>query len=222
MTVHERPGIRRTAGYLVVVAGLLLMAAGLTGAVTDDARPVEGAARIGTAAPVRVFAEPVIPATPLPAPPTRATPKRPERVPGLPTAVSVPGQVKAPVVAVGVRGDRSLMLPPVGQVGWWTGGSVPGQVGTTVLAAHLDDDQGRVGVFAGIGQLPASSRIVIETIAGTASYRVSSVQTYRKTSLPKSLFSRVGPARLVMITCGGSYVPGRGYSDNIVVTAVPA
>jgi hypothetical protein len=55
----------------------------------------------------------------------------------------------------------------------------------------------------------------------TTAYRVTSVRTYAKRRLPLSLFSRNGPARLVLVTCGGPFDRSTGhYPLNVVVTAV--
>jgi sortase (surface protein transpeptidase) len=114
------------------------------------------------------------------------------------------------------------MLPSAELVGWWIGGRQPGDpTGAAVLAGHLDDDQGRVGALATIGSLRRNDPLIVRTMTGTVHYHVVSVQTYSKTQLPRSLFAAAGPARLVLITCGGDYTPGQGYADNVVVTALP-
>jgi sortase (surface protein transpeptidase) len=115
------------------------------------------------------------------------------------------------------------MLPSAELVGWWIGGRQPGDpTGAAVLAGHLDDDQGRVGALATIGSLRRNDPLIVRTMTGTVHYHVVSVQTYSKTQLPRSLFAAAGPARLVLITCGGDYTPGQGYAENVVVTAQPA
>ena len=44
---------------------------------------------------------------------------------------------------------------------------------------------------------------------------------YRKDALPADIYSLKGRARLVLVTCGGPFIPSKGhYRDNIVVTAV--
>jgi sortase (surface protein transpeptidase) len=114
------------------------------------------------------------------------------------------------------------MLPSADLVGWWTGGRQPGDpTGAVVLAGHLDDDQGRLGALATIGSLRRNAPVIVRTMTGTVHYHVVSLQTYSKTQLPHSLFAAAGPPRLVLITCGGEYIPGQGYADNLVVTALP-
>jgi hypothetical protein len=54
-------------------------------------------------------------------------------------------------------------------------------------------------------------------------YRVVGKQTIVKQRLPvERLFARDGAPRLVLITCGGPFVPElSSYRDNLVVVAVP-
>jgi sortase family protein len=217
MRIGQLASGRGAVGLSVTLIGLVLIAIGVTVAIAD--RTPRTGTGASTPVPVRTFAEPSPSPRAVVSRVAQARPQTPALIANPPTAVSVPGHRTAPVVAVGVRADHSLMLPPVGQVGWWAGGSTPDGPGSTVLAAHLDDDQGRLGVFAEIGLLSRGSRVVLDLTSGRKTYQVTSVQTYSKSSLPKSLFARTGWPRLVMITCGGTYHPDRGYSDNIVTIA---
>jgi sortase (surface protein transpeptidase) len=69
----------------------------------------------------------------------------------------------------------------------------------------------------------AGARIELATADGrTFTYKVVSVRSYLKTELPTDVWSRRGPARLVLVTCGGPFDKAAGhYRDNIVLTAVP-
>ena len=43
-----------------------------------------------------------------------------------------------------------------------------------------------------------------------------------KTELPAELFSRAGPPRIALITCGGAFnTTTRHYQDNVIVVAAP-
>jgi Sortase domain len=209
--------VRRWTGYAIVVAGLALISAGAVSAFYDD--PAERGAAAGPP-PVHIFAPLAVPSSPVRVPvPAPAASAGLDAYTQLPVALVLPGRTAVPVVAVAVRADRSLLLPAIDEVGWWSGGGQPGQSGTVVLAGHLDDDSGRLGALAVAGSLRPGERVTVNTLAGASVYRVTAVQQYRKTQLPRTLFARTGPRRLVMITCGGDYTPGRGYADNIVVTA---
>ena len=59
-------------------------------------------------------------------------------------------------------------------------------------------------------------------------WHVTSVREVVKSALPQDIFTKSGPRRLVVVTCGGALEPIPGshgefsYDDNIIVTAVPA
>jgi hypothetical protein len=67
------------------------------------------------------------------------------------------------------------------------------------------------------------SRVSIATASGgPLTYRVVGRRTYAKQALPSEVFATSGPARLVLITCGGPFnTVTHHYRDNIVVYAVP-
>jgi hypothetical protein len=51
---------------------------------------------------------------------------------------------------------------------------------------------------------------------------VSRDQVDKQTLPVDRLFAREGPPRLVLVTCGGEFVPERGgYESNVVVVAEP-
>jgi sortase (surface protein transpeptidase) len=67
-------------------------------------------------------------------------------------------------------------------------------------------------------------RVTVTTVDGDdVAYRVVGKETIVKQRLPvERLFARDGLPRLVLITCGGPFVPElSSYRDNLVVVAVP-
>jgi LPXTG-site transpeptidase (sortase) family protein len=134
--------------------------------------------------------------------------------------------VSAPVVPVGVRPDGSMAIPKdVQQVGWYRFGPQPGDpAGVTVLAGHVDSKaQGRGAMFR-MRELDSGDTIEVRAADGTVlTYRVVSKETIVKKRLPtERLFARDGPPRLVLITCGGPFLPAlSSYRDNLVVVAEP-
>jgi hypothetical protein len=215
MSSRQRPA-RHWAGYALIIAGLVsaMMSGALRLSDHSASVSVPPIQRI-----VHTFGPMIQPAPSPTGPAQRPT----GHSGGVPTSITFRQGASAAVVAVGIRADRSLMLPSADLVGWWIGGRQPGYpTGATVLAGHLDDDQGRLGALATIGSLRRNDPIIVRTMTGTIHYQVVSVLTYSKTQLPPSLFAAAGPPRLVLITCGGDYTPGQGYADNVVVTAQPA
>ena len=56
----------------------------------------------------------------------------------------------------------------------------------------------------------------------TYRYEVAALRSIAKAGLPDALFRRGGPHQLVVITCGGAYIPeAGGYQENLFVVAVP-
>lgn len=144
----------------------------------------------------------------------------------VPASLVAPGLFTAPVDPVAALPDGQLMIPSdVQRIGWWSAGSAPGDTtGSVVIVGHLDTPEGGLGVFYHLLNLTAGQRLVVKDASGGSHvYRVTSRQQIRRSALPHSLFDRSGPARLVLITCGGTYdrVHHR-YDDNTIVEATPA
>jgi sortase (surface protein transpeptidase) len=132
--------------------------------------------------------------------------------------------VDAAVVRVGLDGDGLMQIPPPADAGWYEPGPSPGEAGSAVLAAHIDFN-GQRGAFFDIRSLPVGAEVVV---LGEGGERRAFTVTARE-QLPKAeidlrrYFTRDGPPRLTLITCGGAFDRGGGrYQDNIVVTASPA
>ncbi len=64
---------------------------------------------------------------------------------------------------------------------------------------------------------------VDDAAGGTTTWQVVARQVFSKQSVPLAdLFTRTGPPRLVLITCGGPFLADiRSYEDNVVVVAEP-
>jgi hypothetical protein len=145
---------------------------------------------------------------------------RPQRI-AIPTI-----GVDAEVVAVGLEDDGTMEIPAdVTTVGWFEPGVRPGQPGTAVLAGHVDSRTQGPGAFFALRDLDVDDVVVTTAEDGQPQrWRVVTRTRFAKDQLPiDELFTREGDPRLVLITCGGSFdATARSYSDNIVVSAVPA
>ncbi|MGY1635314.1 sortase domain-bontaining protein [Geodermatophilus sp. SYSU D00742] len=163
----------------------------------------------------------------LPAVTTRVAAPTAESAAPPPVALAVPSAgIEAPVDAVGVDDDGQMALPgDVDRVGWYRFGPAPGAGGSAVLAGHVDDVEQGLGVLAPLRDTAAGAEVLVTDAAGTVSrWRVVSRDTVEKEALALDrLFTRDGPSRLVLVTCGGPFVPElRSYRDNVVVVAEPA
>jgi len=76
----------------------------------------------------------------------------------VPVRLRVPAlAIDAEIIPVGVTAVGDYEVPPASQVGWYRFGSVPGEAGSAVLAAHIAWD-GVDGVFRHLADLPVSTR----------------------------------------------------------------
>ncbi len=134
-------------------------------------------------------------------------------------------EVTAPVDAVGVARDRQMRLPgDPRRLGWYRFGPSPGSGrGSAVLAGHVDSQAYGVGPLVRLGELRPGDVVDVRLATGRwHRFRVDSIQTFERRSLPDSVFTRTGPERLRLVTCTGTYLPDAGgYQENLVVTAVP-
>ncbi|PRY65470.1 sortase family protein [Glaciihabitans tibetensis] len=144
-----------------------------------------------------------------------------------PTRVSVGSLgVDVPVVAVGLDGAGAMALPPDPAIaGWYEHGPAPASTaGATVIAAHVDSLVYGLGPFAALADATAGTEIVVTDAAGTArTFAVSTIETTGKSDVAwASVFDRTGPARLVLVTCGGEFdYSSRHYLSNVIIVATP-
>jgi hypothetical protein len=145
-----------------------------------------------------------------------------------PTRLVIPDVgVDAPVDPVGVTRNGLLQLPDdVDHIGWYRFGPAPGQPqGSAVLAGHVDSWNQGLGALSRLRSIEPGQPIAVTDAAGQLTrWRVVTRQLVVKRQLPlRELFTRSGPPRLVLLTCGGPFDERlRSYRDNLVVVAAPA
>lgn len=208
----------------LIVTGIVLVCVGVVWVVMSGAAPPESRPDVATTA---VAERPEV-AVPIPA--GRAGTAHPERSPFPPSAVTFADadrRDRAPVDRVRTNPDGSLDLPAdPSRMGWWTGGSEVGApYGSVVMAGHLDSREFGLGFSALMSELDVGERVVLSDDDQTLAYVVTRRYLQPRASVAglADLFSDRSDARLVMITCGGTYDHAAGaYSDNLVVEAVPA
>jgi hypothetical protein len=142
---------------------------------------------------------------------------------GRPVYLSIPAiGVHTRLIRLGLTAQGTLQVPASTSVaGWYTGGPRPGQVGSAVIAGHIDSYLGP-GVFFRLRLLRPGDRVYVRHAGGT----LAVFDVYAEHSYPKDHFptQRVyGPApdpELRLITCGGVFDPAAGsYLSNVVVYA---
>ncbi len=140
--------------------------------------------------------------------------------PAEPLRISIPGAgVAAPVDSVRVR-DGALRVPAVGRAGWFEGGPRPGEVGRAVIIGHLDTRSGPA-LFARVPDLEPGTPVSVTDRGGEIHrYRVTRAAQVAKARFPtREVYGRADAPVLVLVTCGGKFVAGSGYTDNILVYA---
>lgn len=216
---------------VTVASGGVLLAAIVTGVVLlrgdDSSSPLATGGTITTTTslaelPTTTASVPVsVSGPPATNPPVRVTSMAPLR----PTRLVVPAlRVDAPVIRLGLQPDGTLEVPAAAhEVGWWSGGVMPGAVGPAVLAGHVNLGD-RSGVFARLGELVAGDRIEVAADDGTAvAYVVTRTERHPKGAFPTDEVYGMTPGpELRLITCGGDFDRSSGhYEDNIIAFAIP-
>ena len=140
--------------------------------------------------------------------------------PAPPRGISVPAAgVKTKVEAVGLR-DGAIVVPAVGRAGWYSAGPRPGENGRAVVVGHLDTRRGP-GLFARIAGLRRGAAIAVTDSNGKVHrFKVVGGAQVEKARFPtESVYGGGRRPVLVLVTCGGPYVEGRGYRDNVLLYA---
>lgn len=138
-----------------------------------------------------------------------------------PTKVQIPVLgVTSPIMELDLKSDGAMEVPPGAYpVGWFTGGSRPGDLGPAIFAGHVDW-AGERGAFYGLHELRAGDEVVVDRADGTqAVFVVRRVERYAKDDFPTDeVYGDLDHPGLRLITCGGVYNPSTGdYADNVVV-----
>lgn len=140
--------------------------------------------------------------------------------PAVPVHISIPSaDVNTAVDAVGAP-DGPISVPSIGLAGWWKGGPRPGERGRAVIIGHLDTARGP-GLFAKVPGLQPHTLIDVTDRRGAVHrYRVVGRAQVRKDRFPTSeVYGGGRTPVLVLVTCGGPYIQGKGYRDNVLIYA---
>jgi sortase (surface protein transpeptidase) len=143
--------------------------------------------------------------------------------PSPPVRVQIPAiGVSSSLVRLGLNADGTMQVPGDYQVaGWFTGGPQPGQLGPAVIAGHVDSQTGPA-VFYRLRDLRPGDEIrVVRADRRVVRFRVDSLASYPKQSLPDAeVYGATTAPVLRLITCAGTFDRARrSYRENLVVSA---
>lgn len=139
-----------------------------------------------------------------------------------PVALEIPsiGLKSSNFVDLEVEEDGTLEVPAsADEVGFYTGGRTPGELGPAVLGAHVDSEKGP-GIFYNLGAVKPGAKIHIAREDGSrVTFVVDKVAVYPKDDFPTEAVYRgdVVRAEIRLVTCGGTFDRVKHYLDNVVV-----
>jgi hypothetical protein len=129
----------------------------------------------------------------------------------MPVSVEIPAiGVHSVLLRLGVKPDGTMQVPPVHRrpdtAAWYKYSVTPGQIGTSVIEGHVDNDQGPA-VFFRLGALRPGDLVNVRLADGiTAVFRITGVRLYPKSGFPaKTVYRATRFAGLRLITCGGAF-----------------
>jgi sortase A len=128
--------------------------------------------------------------------------------------------VNAPIQNVGLAADGSMDVPknPF-DTGWYELGPRPGEIGSAVIAGHVNSPTGATAVFTNLDDLVIGDTIIVDNGKVTLSFRVREIRTYPADADATSVFmSTDGKAHLNLVTCSGSWnTKTDQYTERLVV-----
>lgn len=142
-----------------------------------------------------------------------------------PKTLSVPSlDIESRVEFVGTTYSGAMAIPQgIQNVGWYKYGTIPGNIGNSVFAGHVDNALGTNGVFSDLDKIQRGEEIEITNIDGDIyTYIVDDMETVSWTDAPnEKIFLGDGEnAGIVLITCTGDWDKvSDTYSERLVVYA---
>ncbi len=191
-------------GLLTIVGGTVGLTQ-LTGHPGDVARPLAKP----SSAPHGTFA----------APPVARSAKQVAR----PVALTIPAiAVHTPLERLGRTPQGTLQVPAsTTEAGWYSGSPRPGEIGSSIIAGHIDSTQGP-GVFFRLRLLRPGDLVYVRRSDRTlVVFRVYAERMYPKSGFPtERVYGPTPDAELHLISCGGVFDQASGsYLSNVVVYA---
>jgi sortase (surface protein transpeptidase) len=215
---------RSLLATLAATLGLVLVAIAAFGLLTRDDRSDAGASHAEPTHRIEFDIRPEPAARPTTTTTTTAPPvtSAPKPIP-LPVSVSIPSVgIGSPLIPLGLNPDNTLEVPKDFAVaGWYTGRPVPGELGPSIIAGHVDSKRGPA-VFYHLGDVqPGASVDVARSDGSVARFTVVAKEEHDKDAFPTDhVYGPTDSPELRLITCGGTFDRSIGhYNDNIIVFA---
>lgn len=128
-------------------------------------------------------------------------------------------KVSAPVKAMGLDGKKMAVPDNYTEVGWYKYGTEPGEKGSAVMGAHVDDGGRTAGVFKKLKKLDIGDDVyTVDSDGNKLHFKVTAkkVLPYR-TKITDDVFLKNDTARLNLITCYGTFLPKENTYDRRLI-----
>lgn len=139
---------------------------------------------------------------------------------GLPVLLVIPAiNVTANIQHLGVTPEGEMEVPEnVADVSWFKLGSLPGKMGSAVIAGHVNDSNGDPGVFIDLNKLKKDDTIsVLDDKGKTTVFIVREIRLLNP-GFAEEVFNANHGTHLNLITCDGVWDETTGgYSKRLVV-----
>lgn len=141
---------------------------------------------------------------------------------GIPVNIKIPKiTVDAEIERVGLKADGAMDVPKLtANGGWYMLGSKPGEIGSAVIAGHLNWWNGQIGVFEHLNSLKPGDVVTVRDDHGAIiSFMVRESRSFSAGADATDVFNSTdGKSHLNLITCEGTWVTSaRQYSNRLVV-----
>jgi sortase A len=133
--------------------------------------------------------------------------------------------VHADVEKVGITAKGNMATPRnYTDVGWYKFGVIPGEMGSAVMAGHVNNGLSFPAVFAELDLLQAGDDVYVTDITGTRlHFKITSKAVYDFNENVPEVFTQKDGRYLKLITCTGAWQEDlRTHDKRLVVTAVLA
>lgn len=146
----------------------------------------------------------------------------------VPAHIDIPAvNVNADIITVDANADGSLGTPPLDNAkvaAWYDGSVTPGQIGTSVIDAHVDSTlmKDSRGAFYSLGLAKPGMEIdITRADHSVAVFTVDEVQQVLKSQFPTDqVYADTAYPSLRLITCGGDFdTTTHEYLGNTIVYA---
>jgi sortase (surface protein transpeptidase) len=128
----------------------------------------------------------------------------------------------AAIDPLGLNRDGSLAVPKdFRRAGYYTGRSMPGEIGPAIIAAHVGSRSGPA-VFARLSDIRPGAEVLVTRADGSrVAFVVDRLERHPKHAFPtEAVYGPTPDATLRLITCGGTFDRTTGHHrDNYIAFA---